>query len=71
MMNGENDRIADLIYRLTGSGGTTLEIGIALNPASAEYEYRIEWTSDGWWTSIGWDKDFKMALEKCADDAQL
>ena len=64
---GHDSRVVDLIRRLTEGGGTTLEIGFALNLDSSEYEYRIEWR-DEYFTIVAWDKDLLMALEKCDDD---
>ena len=67
---GEDARIVTLIRRLTESGGTTLEIGVALNLENAEYEYRVEWR-DETFSIVAWDKDLLMALEKCDDDVAL
>ncbi len=65
-----DSRIVALIRRLTEGGASTLEIGIALNTDTGNYEHRIEWR-DECFTIIGWDEDLLMALEKCADDVAL
>ena len=67
---GEDSRIVDLIRRLNESGGSTTELGIALNLDTAEYEWRLEWR-DETFTIVVWDKDLLMALEKLDDEVNL
>ena len=62
----ENNRIAELVKRLSAHG-YTLEIGIALNVDQSIDQYRVEWR-DEMTEIVTWDEDLLRALEKTDAD---